>query len=827
MAGGRTTALRTDEALWRQIVREVTAEDKGGRPGQWSARKAQICVARYKQAGGGYIGAKSPDNSLAKWTREKWRTKSGAPSLQTGERYLPSAAIEALTDEEYAETSRAKRRGMKRGQQFVPQPIEVAAKVAPYRRARKGNNTEAPSRDACLPSDLLLRKVSVLNKPDRQNMARKKRQHTPSRRTANDAPDWLIDLGHYSTFGIAPSSDEYRAEQARQQQAQEQAQEQAESERQREELASYAAQVSEEPGTEQGRGLRPGGYKDQQDAVSDQERARIYAEQARRAELAKQQAIASAWKQAEANAQAERNRREREAQMRQQATISPAKFAVSSPTKTVANMKGRRSNPASVREKISLLSKPERQNMARKYRHQNPSMRAAYYDPYDDPYDQSASEFAAEQQAAEARAQATQTEQERAMAEYNREQRLYESDEVGGTRARIDHAREQQARQQEADRQIAYERQQRDLRRGEELGKQQAIADAYRFAAGNAQAQRQGQMTRQAIQDSAKQRTAVFGSPSSARVSAQSVSFAQRAPMNLPKVGMKGRNRNPATLTNDDFLLGRIGSSPAILCKRPAVDRKGQSKHLCAILHPDDHTAFRVEVFGRGDYATMAPHMAEAPIALSNPVNKSAFTVALRRFKQQCEALVSGAAARANNPGHESGFWDQYGGDSAYDNRHAILKKALKGEWQPVNRTEVMREVRDSRGYVDDNRVRRLLSSYAAKAKSLADRCMRAEHSGQPFPVLEAKYEAAELDLEDIQTLVQELSDGRTRNPRVHHGADFDDLSGGTVVMRPVRKGPVVRRDREDIVAELVAIGSKRNRSASRAVSERSRSRVR
>ena len=233
MAGGRTTALRTDEALWRQIVREVTAEDKGGRPGQWSARKAQICVARYKQAGGGYIGAKSPDNSLAKWTREKWRTKSGAPSLQTGERYLPSAAIEALTDEEYAETSRAKRRGMKRGQQFVPQPIEVAAKVAPYRRARKGNNTEAPSRDACLPSDLLLRKVSVLNKPERQHMASKRGRYTPDRRTPNGL---LADVAHYATFGLFKSSAEIDESQRRQREAYQQ--EQAEAERQREELAS-------------------------------------------------------------------------------------------------------------------------------------------------------------------------------------------------------------------------------------------------------------------------------------------------------------------------------------------------------------------------------------------------------------------------------------------------------------------------------------------------------------------------------------------------------------------------------------------------------------
>ena len=623
MAGGRTTALRTDEALWRQIVREVTAEDKGGRAGQWSARKAQICVARYKQAGGGYIGAKSPDNSLAKWTREKWRTKSGAPSLQTGERYLPSAAIEALTDEEYAETSRAKRLGMKRGQQFVPQPIEVAAKVAPYRKP------SSRARDACLPSDLLLRKVSLLNKP-------------------------------------------------------------------------------------------------------------------------------------------------------------------------------------------------ERQNMARKYRRNNPYM-GATYEAYD-PYNQSASEFAAAQQqqsqSAYAAEQERQAAQERSMAEY-----MGEENAMTVTQIRQQLA---QARQQEADRQSAYEQNQRDTRRAQELGKQDAIAAAWRAAASDAIATKRGQMISQAVAGLPLQRTASMPSYSGAKVSAPSVSFAQRSPM-IPKVGggMKGRNRNPATLTNDDFLLGRIGSSPAILCKRPAIDRKGQSKHLCAILHPDDHTAFRVEVFGRGDYATMAPHMAEAPIALSNPVNKSAFTVALRRFKQQCEALVGGAAARANNPGHESGFWDQYGGDSAYANRHAILKKALKGEWKPVSRTEVMREVRDSRGYVDENRLRRLLASYAAKVKSLADRCMRAEHSGQPFPVLEAKYEAAQLDLEDVQALVQELTEGRTRNPRVHHAADFDDLAGGTVVMRPVRKGPAVRRDREDIVAELVAIGSKRNRSASRAMSERSRSRVR
>ncbi len=127
-------ARRTHPDLWERVKAEVTASDKGGRPGQWSARKAQFAVAEYQRRGGGYIGPKSPDNALAKWTREKWRTRSGRPSLETGERYLPSKAIAALTPAEYAATSRAKRAGMRKGQQFVPQPERIAEKTATYRK---------------------------------------------------------------------------------------------------------------------------------------------------------------------------------------------------------------------------------------------------------------------------------------------------------------------------------------------------------------------------------------------------------------------------------------------------------------------------------------------------------------------------------------------------------------------------------------------------------------------------------------------------------------------------------------------------------------------
>lgn len=76
---------------------------------------------------------KNPQQSLKDWTAQKWRTKSGKPSSKTGERYLPEAAIKALTPAEYAATTRAKRTGKKAGKQFVAQPSAVAKKTARYR----------------------------------------------------------------------------------------------------------------------------------------------------------------------------------------------------------------------------------------------------------------------------------------------------------------------------------------------------------------------------------------------------------------------------------------------------------------------------------------------------------------------------------------------------------------------------------------------------------------------------------------------------------------------------------------------------------------------
>ncbi len=73
-------------------------------------------------------------SSLKAWTKQKWRTKSGKPSGKTGERYLPEAAIKSLTASEYAATTRAKRKGTRKGKQFVKQPKSIAAKTRAYRR---------------------------------------------------------------------------------------------------------------------------------------------------------------------------------------------------------------------------------------------------------------------------------------------------------------------------------------------------------------------------------------------------------------------------------------------------------------------------------------------------------------------------------------------------------------------------------------------------------------------------------------------------------------------------------------------------------------------
>jgi len=123
------TATKRDPKKW--AAAKAKAKRKMG--GKHSARAMQLAVKYYKDSGGTYSGKKKSTNKLSKWSKQKWKTKSGKPSGKTGERYLPEKAIKSLSSKEYAATTRAKRKGTAAGKQFVKQPKRIAAKTKRFR----------------------------------------------------------------------------------------------------------------------------------------------------------------------------------------------------------------------------------------------------------------------------------------------------------------------------------------------------------------------------------------------------------------------------------------------------------------------------------------------------------------------------------------------------------------------------------------------------------------------------------------------------------------------------------------------------------------------
>ena len=80
------------------------------------------------------MALKKPQKSLKKWTKQEWTTKSGKPSAETGERYLPKKAIKALSAKQYAATTKKKRADTAKGKQHSAQPKKVAGKTRTYRK---------------------------------------------------------------------------------------------------------------------------------------------------------------------------------------------------------------------------------------------------------------------------------------------------------------------------------------------------------------------------------------------------------------------------------------------------------------------------------------------------------------------------------------------------------------------------------------------------------------------------------------------------------------------------------------------------------------------
>ena len=132
--GSQDDSLYTNPGLRARLKKEIQAGSKGGRAGQWSARKSQLLVHAYEEQGGGYANKEHApqQKNLEHWTGEKWTTADGKKAVAGKEtaRYLPAKAWEQLSPAEKKATDAKKRAASKRGEQFV-------ANTEPAKRARR------------------------------------------------------------------------------------------------------------------------------------------------------------------------------------------------------------------------------------------------------------------------------------------------------------------------------------------------------------------------------------------------------------------------------------------------------------------------------------------------------------------------------------------------------------------------------------------------------------------------------------------------------------------------------------------------------------------
>ncbi|MEV4483162.1 DUF5872 domain-containing protein [Micromonospora coxensis] len=169
-------ARYTKPELREQLKEEIKASDRGGRPGQWSARKSQLLTQEYKRHGGGFEGPKDErQKSLQRWGAEEWQTSQGDTRARRGGetgRYLPKQAWQELSPEQRRATDAKKRRASRSGRQYV-------ANTGPASRARRDATaavrlSELPVTEATkLVGDLDTRQLRAALKREREGKARK------------------------------------------------------------------------------------------------------------------------------------------------------------------------------------------------------------------------------------------------------------------------------------------------------------------------------------------------------------------------------------------------------------------------------------------------------------------------------------------------------------------------------------------------------------------------------------------------------------------------------------------------------------------------------
>ena len=145
----------THPEMREEIKEEIKQSDKGGEPGQWSARKSQLLTQEYEKRGGGYKGEQDEEQeNLQQWTEEEWQTQDGQAQARGDEetaRYLPKKAWENMSEEEKRETEQKKREGSLQGQQYVENTEEA-------KQARKQAQQDLPLNDY---DDLSVEEVKI------------------------------------------------------------------------------------------------------------------------------------------------------------------------------------------------------------------------------------------------------------------------------------------------------------------------------------------------------------------------------------------------------------------------------------------------------------------------------------------------------------------------------------------------------------------------------------------------------------------------------------------------------------------------------------------
>jgi len=140
------------------------------------------------------MALKKSQQSLKNWTKQKWRTKSGKKSSETGERYLPEAAIKNMSEEEYAATTRAKREGTRKGKQFVAQPKEIAKKTKKYRSMKNGGMMKGKKSQMGMVKSAAPKRKKEMSDKEYFAMQDRKRREGIASMTGQDSVNFLTKL---------------------------------------------------------------------------------------------------------------------------------------------------------------------------------------------------------------------------------------------------------------------------------------------------------------------------------------------------------------------------------------------------------------------------------------------------------------------------------------------------------------------------------------------------------------------------------------------------------------------------------------------------------